>query len=212
MPKIIDLTAEMYNGAPAFPGDPKLSISSHCTLDTADSNLSVVSMSTHQGTHIDAPMHMLEGGEPVDRIPLDRLVVRAVRVDLTCKKPREEIGVKDLLPYEKHIDSGCSVLLDTGWTKIYPKEEFFTDHPCITLELAEWFADKGVGIVGMDMPSPAFGDWKSVHLALLRKGTLIVEGLVNLDKLGSEPFTFFAIPMRLRHCDGSPIRAFAMLD
>jgi len=212
MPKYIDLTAEMYNGAPAFPGDPELSISWYCTLDTADFNLSVVSMSTHQGTHIDAPLHMIEGGEPVDRIPLDRLIVRAVRADLTYKKPREEIGIKDLLPYEKHIDAGCSVLLDTGWAKVYPKPEFFTDHPCITPELAGWFADKGVGIVGMDMPSPAAEDWKSVHTVMLSKGTLIVEGLVNLGKLGSEPFTLFAIPMRLKQCDGSPIRAFAILD
>ena len=212
MPQIVDLTADMYDGAPAFPTDPKLSISWHCTLDTADYNLSVVKMSTHQGTHIDAPLHMIEDGEAIDQIPLDRLIVRAVKADLTYKKPRERIAIKDLLPFEKHIDAGLSVLMDTGWGKVYPKEAYFTDHPSITLELAEWFANKGVGIVGMDMPSPAAEDWKSVHVAMLSKGTLIVEGLANLDKLGGEPFTFFAIPLRLRQRDGSPIRAFAMLD
>lgn len=212
MPKYIDLTAEMYDGAPTMPMDPKLSISWHCTLDTLGYNLSRMTTSTHQGTHIDAALHMIEGGETIDNVSLDRLIVRAVRADLTYKKPKEEIWVKDLLPYEKHIDAGCSVLIDTGWDKVFPKREFFSDFPRITLELAEWFADKGVGIVGMDMPSPTPEDWKSVHVAMLSKGTLIVEGLANLDALGSEPFTFFALPLKLKQRDGSPIRAFAMMD
>jgi kynurenine formamidase len=212
MPKYIDLTAEMYDGAPTMPMDPKLSISWHCTLDTLGYNLSRVTTSTHQGTHIDAPLHMIEGGETIDHISLDRLIVRAVKADLKWKKPKEDIRVKDLLPYEKYINEGCSVIIDTGWAKVFPKKEFFSDFPRITLELAEWFADKGVGIVGMDMPSPTPEDWKGVHVAMLSRGTLIVEGLANLEALGSEPFTFFAMPLKLKQRDGSPIRAIAIID
>ena len=120
--------------------------------------------------------------------------------------------MKDLLPYEKRIDEGCSILLDTGWGKVFPKPEYFSDFPMITLELAEWFAAKGVGLVGMDMPCPNPVDWKPVHQAMLSKGVLIVEGIANLSALGSEPFTFMALPLKLKGRDGSPVRAIAMLD
>ncbi len=212
MPKIIDLTADMYDGAPTMAMDPKLSISWHCTLDTLGYNLSRVTMSTHQGTHVDAPIHMLADAETIDHIAIDRWIVRAIKADLTYKKPKEKITVKDLLPYEKKIDEGYCVILDTGWGKVFPKPEFFSDFPQMTLELAEWFAAKKVGLVGMDMPSPTPEDWKGVHQAMLKNGTLIVEGVANLSALGSEPFTFYAVPLKFKGRDGSPVRAFAMLD
>lgn len=212
MPKYIDLTADMYDGAPTMSMDPKLSVSWHCTLDTLGYNLSRVTMSTHQGTHIDAPLHMLRDAETIDHIALDRVIVRAIKVDLTDKKPKDKIQISDLLPYEKKIDEGYSVLLDTGWGKVFPKPEFFSDFPVITMELAEWFAGKKVGMVGMDMPCPNPVEWKTVHEAMLSAGVLIVEGIANLQALGSEPFTFFALPLKLKGRDGSPVRAIAMLD
>jgi kynurenine formamidase len=212
MPKYIDLTADMYDGAPTMPMDPKLSVSWHCTLDTLGYNLSRVTMSTHQGTHVDAPLHMLPDAETIDQIALERWIVRAVKADLTYIKPRGQIGVKDLLPYEKKIDEGYSILLDTGWGKVFPQKEYFSDFPMITMELAEWFGSKKVGLVGMDMPCPNPVDWKGVHQAMLGKGVLIVEGIANLSALGGEPFTFMALPLKLKGRDGSPVRAVAMLD
>lgn len=212
MPKYIDLTADMYDGAPTMPMDPKLSVSWHCTLDSLGYNLSRVTMSTHQGTHIDAPLHMLPDAETIDHISLDRVIVRAVKADLTYKKPKEEIQVKDLLPYEQKIDEGYSILLDTGWGKVFPQKEFFSDFPVITMELAEWFTKKGIGMVGMDMPCPNPVEWKGVHQAMLSKGVLIVEGIANLEAIGNQAFTFFALPLKLKGRDGSPVRAIAMLD
>ena len=191
---------------------PKLSVSWHCTLDTLGYNLSRVTMSTHQGTHIDAPLHMLPEAETIDHIALERVIVRAVKADLTHIKPKEEIRIRDLLPYEKRIDEGYSILLDTGWGKVFPRREFFSDFPMITMELAEWFAAKCVGLVGIDMPCPNSVEWKAVHQVMLSKGVLIVEGIANLSALGSEPFTFFALPLKLKGRDGSPVRAIAMRD
>ena len=88
MAKYIDLTADMFDGAPTMPMDPKLSISWHCSLDTLGYNLSRVTMSTHQGTHVDAPLHMLPDAETIDHIPLERWIVRAVKANLTHIKPK----------------------------------------------------------------------------------------------------------------------------
>ncbi|MDR2027291.1 MAG: cyclase family protein, partial [Prevotellaceae bacterium] len=72
MKKIIDLTAPMFNGAPTMPMDPKFAITWHCTLETLGYNLSRLTTSTHQGTHIDAPRHFFNKGECIDEIALER--------------------------------------------------------------------------------------------------------------------------------------------
>jgi kynurenine formamidase len=213
MGKIIDLTAQMFDGAPTMAMDPKLSISWHCTLDTLGYNLSRVITSTHQGTHIDAPRHFFNKGECIDEIALERCVVRAVKVDMTGKKPGEPIEPADLLPYSELIEQGCSVLLHTGWDKYFPNPSFFTGFPYVSKSLADWFAEKKVGLVGMDMPTPNGTDWKYVHVKMLGAGILIVEGLANMEQLpDNAPFTFFSLPLKLQGRDGSPIRAIAILD
>ena len=213
MRKIIDLTMPMYDGAPTMPMDPKLSISRHCSLDDLGYNLSRVVTSTHQGTHIDAARHFLHDGECIDEIALERFIVKAVRVDLTSKKSKEAICVPDLLPYEDYIDDGHCVLLNTGWDKKFPNNEYFSEFPYITTELADWFAEKGISLIGMDMPTPNGQDWKYVHIKMLGAGVLIVEGLTNIELLPtSEPFMFYSLPLKLKGIDGSPVRAIAILE
>jgi kynurenine formamidase len=213
MSKIIDLTAPMLDGDPTMPMDPKLSISWHCTLDTLGYNLSRVVTSTHQGTHIDAPRHFFKNGECIDEVALDRCVVRAVKIDLTHKQPDTPILPADMAPAEKWISQGCAVLLETGWEKHFPDKQFFSGFPFVSKELADWFVKQKVGLVGMDMPTPNGVDWKYVHIKMLGAGTLIVEGLANMAALPSnKPFTFYALPLKLKGRDGSPIRAMAILD
>ncbi len=212
MRKYIDLTCDMYDGAPTMSMDPKLSISWHCNLDTLGYNLSRVTTSTHQGTHIDAPKHFYYEGKTIDCVPLDRCITRAFKADLTYKKPKEPITVADLLPYEDKIDKGLDVLLHTGWDKKFPADEFFSDFPYITKELADWFVAKKVGLVGMDMPTPNPTDWVYVHKTMLGGDVLIVEGLANMENITAEEFTFSGLPLKLKGRDGSPIRAVAMED
>jgi kynurenine formamidase len=193
--------------------DPKLSISWHCSLDTLGYNLSRIITSTHQGTHIDAPRHFFKKGECIDEVALERCVVRAVKIDLTNKEPDTPIEPADLAPYAQWIDSGCCVLLHTGWEKHFPEQSFFSGFPYVSKELANWFVAKKIGLVGMDMPTPNGTDWQYVHIKMLGAGILIVEGLANMEQLPADkPFTFYALPLKLQGRDGSPIRAIAITD
>jgi kynurenine formamidase len=210
--KIIDLTAEIYDRVPTMPMDPKCSVIEHCNLDTLGYNLTRVTFSTHQGTHVDAPFHFFYDGETVDKIDLSRYIVRAIKVDLTYKKPKEAITVKDLLKYENFIDKGLSLLLHTGWDKKMSQKEFFSDFPYITIELSKWFAQKKVKLIGMDLPCPNISDWKIVHQTLLGNSVLIVEGLVNMEEIEDKEFTFIALPLKIRGRDGSPVRAIAVMS
>jgi len=210
--KIIDLTAEIYDRAPTMPMDPKCSVIEHCSLDTLGYNLARLTLSTHQGTHVDAPFHFFYDGQTVDKIDLSRYIVRAVKVDLTYKKPKEAITVEDLLKYEHYIDKGLSLLLHTGWDKKMGQKEFFSDFPYLSVELAKWFAQKKVKLIGMDLPCPNISDWTIVHQDLLGNSVLIVEGLVNMDEIEDREFTFIALPLKIRGRDGSPVRAIAIME
>ncbi|MDR0587268.1 MAG: cyclase family protein [Treponema sp.] len=213
MSKLIDLTAPMFDGAPTMPMDPKLSITWHCSLETLGYNLSRLITSVHQGTHMDAQRHFYNDGETIDKIPLERLVVKAVRLDLTAKKPDTPIVPADLAPVEKYISEGINVLLHTGWDKKFPDQTFFSGFPYVSKELADWFVEKKVGLVGMDMPTPNGYDWKYVHVKMLGERIVIVEGLANMERLPLDTvFTFFSLPLKLEGRDGSPIRAIAILD
>jgi kynurenine formamidase len=213
MSKLIDLTAPMFDGAPTMPMDPKLSITWHCNLETLGYNLSRLTTSLHQGTHMDAQRHFYNDGETIDKIPLERLVVKAVRLDLTSKQPDTPITPEDLAPVEKYISQGINVLLHTGWDKKFPTPAFFSGFPYVSKELADWFVEKKVGLVGMDMPTPNGYDWKYVHVKMLGERIVIVEGLANMEQLPLDTvFTFFSLPLKLEGRDGSPIRAIAILE
>lgn len=211
MAKYIDLTAPLNDGDPGMPMDPKISISWHCTLDTLGYNLSRLTTSLHQGTHIDAPKHFFKDGETIDHIALDRVIVRAIKIALPEKTNKTFIHPEDLEPYADKIKPGMAVLLHTGWDKKFPDQVFFNEFPSITAETAQWLADHKVGIIGMDMPTPG-SDWKVVHETLLGNDVLVVEGLANMEDITADEFTFLALPLKLAGRSGSPIRAVAIED
>jgi arylformamidase len=209
---IIDLTADMFDGALSPPGDPPFVMSTHNSLATDGFNLSKVTFGTHQGTHIDAPSHMISGAQSVTDIAASRFVVRAIKADLSHIPPKSQITIADLLPYERDIKPGMGVVINTGWDKHLNTNQYFSDSPCVSPKLAAWFVDMQIGLLGVDMPCPCAAHWQRVHKILLHGEIIIVEGLVNLSALRSSPFTFCALPLKLLGADGSPTRAIAIVD
>jgi kynurenine formamidase len=207
---IIDLTAEIYDGAPTMPMDPKCSVTEHSNLDTLGYNQKRLIMSTHHGTHIDVPYHFFYEGETLEKVDPSRFIVDAVKVDLTYKKPKEAILVKDLIEFELQIDKGLSILLHTGWDKMIGDKKYFSDFPYISLELSKWLSNKNIKLVGMDIPCPNVEDWTTVHRDILGSSTLIVEGIVNMGNIKADSFLFIAMPLKIRGSDGSPVRAIAI--
>ena len=208
--RIIDLSMEIYHGAPNYAYDPKCAVIVHNTIESIGYNITQISMSTHQGTHLDAPYHFLDNGITVDEIPLERCIGKVFKVDLTYKRPKEPILVEDFLPYEDMIVKGCKIVYQTGWDKKFPDKSYFYDFPYISKELSDWFAYKEIALLGMDTPTPNATDWMYVHKSLLEKEIVIVEALANLEKLTKEEFLLFAAPIKIKGRDGAPIRAVAI--
>lgn len=209
--KIIDLSMDIYHGAPTFAFDPKCAVIVHNTVDSIGYNITQLSMSTHQGTHLDAPFHFLDEGKTVEQLDLTKCIGEALLVDLSHKQPKEAITVEDFAHVADQIGEGTRLIYRTDWFKQFPQKHYFSDFPYMTIELAQWLADRRIGMIGMDVPTPNPTDFDPVHKILLRAEIVIVEGLANLGDVGADKFFFMAAPLRIRGRDGSPVRALAMV-
>ena len=208
--KFIDLSHPLVHGQDNFPMDPKLSIVPHGTTKTLKYNMTQVSMGTHQGTHLDAMYHFVDGGKTIDQMPLDWFYGDAVLLRIP-KKPREEIGIEDFQKYEDLLQPGARVLYETGWSRHFGQEDYFSDFPSLTLGAARYLVSRKIRLLGMDTPTPS-RDWYQVHHILLAKDAeiVIVEGLTNLDRV-PDRFLFSGFPLNFQGRDGSPIRAVAIV-
>jgi len=204
--KLIDLSHPLRHGQDTFPMDPKLSIVVHSTTKTLKYNITQVSMSTHQGTHLDAMYHFIDDGKTLDQMPLDWFYGPA-RVLRIPKQAGEEITTQDFQPFEEHLVPGAKIIYETGWHRQFGAENFFTEFPSLTQDAARYLASKQIRMLGMDTPTPG-NDWYEVHHILLGAEIVIVESLANLDQTPDE-FTFVGFPLNFKGRDGSPIRAVA---
>jgi kynurenine formamidase len=215
VPRFIDLSHPLADGLPNFPNDPQLSVKVHTTVAQSGYNLSHLALSSHQGTHLDAPFHFYDDGATLDQIPLARFCGPATLVDLVpggALAASTPLTVDTFAPHAAAFMPGARVLYRTGWDRQFGTPRFFTEFPTLTLDAARWIASRGIGLLGMDTPTPST-DWLECHHILLAKGVeiVIVEGLTNLDRL-PPTFRFIGFPLNITGRDGSPIRAVAEID
>jgi len=214
--RILDLTLTISNKIPTFPGSPQPKLIPWENVRDDGYNLEFLFMSTHTGTHMDAPYHFLEKGAKIHEISLKKLVSEAVLIQ-SKKKGGESITKTDIQKFEKKhgkIASFSSVIFYTGWQRNLQKKYYFTENPGLSVSAAKYLALKKVNLVGIDSPSIDLGtDSKfSVHQIFAKKGILIVENLANLNKIKSSKFHLVVLPLKLKNATGSPVRAVAFVD
>jgi len=205
--RIVDLSQPLGDGTPFFPGDGPVRVT---VLEQGSVNLSRIDFSVHTGTHMDAPFHFISGAESIDRIPLDRCMGPARLVDLRgiaagAQIRREHLATRPEAPLDAH-----AVILHTGWSKQWGGPRYFSDHPCLAADAAQFLVDCGVYLVGVDMPSIDRAPYPA-HQILLRAGVPIVENLANLEAIGADLFRIVVLPLKLTGRDGSPVRAVAVV-
>ena len=214
--KVIDLTLTISEEIPTFPGSPQPNFINWETLEKDGYNLELLFLSSHTGTHIDAPYHFLKKGQKIHQIVTRRLVTEAILIKIR-KGANQSITKTDIQKFEKKygkIDDGSTVIFYTGWQKNLKKESYFLKNPGLAVSAAKYLASKKINMVGIDSPSIDLGkDSKfSVHHILAKSGILIVENLANLEKINSEMFHLIVAPLKLKNSTGSPVRAMALTD
>jgi len=214
--KIVDLTLTVSDKIPTFPGSPQPSFIPWENVKEDGYNLELLFLSTHTGTHMDAPYHFLEKGAKIHEISLKKLVSEAVLIK-SKKNGGESITKTDIQKFEKKhgkIASFSSVIFYTGWQRNLQKKYYFTKNPGLSVSAAKYLASKKINLVGIDSPSIDLGkDSKfSVHQIFAKKGILIVENLANLEKIKSSKFHLVVLPLKLKNATGSPVRAIAFVE
>lgn len=213
--KLLDLTLTISESIPCFPDSPKVQFLSWSNMKENGYNLELLFLSSHTGTHLDAPYHFAEKGKKIDEIPIKRLIGKGIIIKL-CKKRNDSITKQDIILFEKQngkIEENSSVFFFCDWQKNLQKENYFTENPGLSNPAANYLILKKVNLIGIDSPSIDPGKNKSykVHHVLAKKNILIVENLANLDKIQSLKFDFVILPLKLKNATGSPVRAIALL-
>jgi arylformamidase len=200
---IHDVTLSLRPGMVTYPGEPGFSVSPvERIADGHSANLSHLCMGSHTGTHIDAPVHFLEGGATVDDLPLDALVGPAVVVS-----PDAELITADLLSALAIPKDATRILFKTRNSALLHQPTFSTDFVSVDPSGAQWLVDRGVKLVGVDYLSvEKFRSEKhETHLILLGAGIPIIEGL-DLGEVQPGSYDLICLPLRVP-ADGCPVRA-----
>jgi arylformamidase len=186
---------------------------------------------THLGAHVDAAQHFNpDSSQDAAAIPVEQCCGAAVLLDFSDRGEEPfPITVEDLDEAERRagirVGEGDIVILHTGWLRrwgVGPKADRerygAIPNPGLHREAPPWFIDRGVKLVGGDIPNIDYDMTSSCHVNFLcreaagKAPILIVENLANLESVTNSRFLFFGVPLPLREGTGSPIRALAILD
>jgi len=140
----IDLTLTISNNLPTFPGSPKPQMIPWSKIRTDGYNLELLFLSSHTGTHIDAPYHFVENGSKIHQISLTRLISDAILVKLK-KLANQLISKTDILNFEKKyglIPQNSTIVFFTGWQKNIQKKFYFEKNPGLSISAANYLVTK----------------------------------------------------------------------
>ena len=187
----------------------------------------------HGGTHFDSPMHFAEGGNSIEKVPVEQLTGEGVVVDVTAKVAASrdyQVITADFEAWEKvngRIPDGAIVLINTGFAKYYPDKQTYTGtvlpgkegvenlhFPGLHPDAAKWLAtERKIKGVGLDTPSIDFGQSKDfmTHRTLFANNLTAYENVAHLDQLPPRGIWIFAFPMKIKGGSGAPLRIVALL-
>lgn len=206
--KVTDLTHTIYSHMPIFPGDEQPIFEKTSTVEIDGFQETKIIMSSHTGTHIDAPAHMFYNGHCLGDLDIAHFIGKATILDFSNVN-MGLIDVDSLKAYDEKIKNVEFLIIKTGWSKYWGDKKYYEDFPYLSEQSAEWLSQfklKGIGIDAIsidDIKSSAF----AVHKILMTKDIIIIENLTNLDSIGEDYFFLSIMPLKNKDADGSPVRA-----
>ena len=199
--RIWDISQTLRPDLPVWPGDTAFGFERTWKMeDSSPVNVARMTMSTHSGTHADAPLHYAADGLDAGDMDLSPYLGECLVID--ARGVSNEIDIGDL----PHIDSADRILFRT-WDA-FPHDEWRSDWLPIAPETVEWLALQGVRLIGTDAPSVDPQDSKTMaaHLAVLDHDMRILEGLV-LDDVPEGRYELIALPLKVAGGDAGLCRA-----
>ena len=208
--RFFDLTHKIENKMPVYPGTASPKIVDSNTISVDGFREKLLTFSSHTGTHIDAPYHFLEEGKSLDEYPISHFFGSAVLFD--CKDCKNnKIPLEIFLPKAQEIQKADFVILQTGWSRFWDTDKYFTGFSVLNCTAAKWLAEMDLKGIGVDTISIDKADSKtfSNHKIFMNKKMIIIENLTNLQSIKKTEFQLAVLPINIRKSDGAPVRAVA---
>ena len=192
---------------PIYEGNPGVELERVSSIaNGAPANVSRLTLGVHTGTHVDAPLHFIEGAPGAEGIPLEALFGPAVVVDAT-RIHSDSLGETELAGLD--IPEGAErVLLKTRNSELWARPEFTRDFVRLDGSGARFVVARGIRTIGIDYLS--IGD-REAHRELLGAGVVPVEGL-DLREIEPGAYTLVCLPLDIVGSDGGPARAVLIED
>jgi arylformamidase len=206
--KIIDISIPLNNDTVVYPNNAPVKIEQHAKLPEASSNLSNLHLGSHSGTHIDAPLHVFEGGMSLDKIKLSTFVGNCKVYDFSNLQPGECVRVRDFLKVNTmKIEKGDRILVKTS-NSGRGFDEFYEDFVYLDGDCSDWLAEQEVALFGIDYLSvkKKGGEDNRPHTSLLENDIPIIEGL-NLIEVKEGEYELYCLPLKFIGIEGGPARA-----
>ena len=212
--KIIDLTHTVTNDMTIFPGGEQPDNHVISTVAINGWKETRLHMNSHNGTHMDAPAHVLEDGTTLDKIDVVNFVGMAALVDCTSVGEGEEIGLELIEKNKDIIDNAEFIIFKTNWSKYWNSDKYLGEYPIISDEVVDFIISSKKKGIAFDTISvdPINSSTLPKHHKILSNNILVFENLTNLDAVDNNLFVFCALPLKFENADGAPIRAIAMID
>jgi kynurenine formamidase len=213
---LIDLSHTVEHGLITYQGLPAPIICDFLSREQSRSHyapgtefqIGKIEMVANTGTYLDSPFHRYENGRDLSELELTSLAnLGGLRANGAGQR------AIDKTVFEGVDVKGKAVLIQTGWDKHWRSDNYFEGtHPFLTNDAAQFLADGGAALVGID--SYNIDDtadlMRPAHSILLGAGIPIVEHLCNLGELPGDGFKFFATPVKVKGMGTFPVRAFAI--
>jgi len=213
--RLVDLSHTVEHGMITYKGLPAPLICDYLSREASrqryapgtEFHIGKIEMVANTGTYLDSPFHRYPDGTDLAGLPLTSLA------DLDClvaRIPAEKKTI-DRVPFDKADVRGKAVLVQTGWDRYWRTDQYYEHHPFLTAALAEWLADAGATLVGIDshnIDSTETGE-RTVHTTLLGRDIPIVEHMTGLAAVPERGAKFFAVPVKVKGFGTFPVRAFA---
>lgn len=209
--RILDLTHKIEDGMPIYPGTPKVNITSLANIEKDGFTAKDLHLSSHIGTHMDAPAHMISGGKTLDQFLISKFTGSACIIPFSDDDIDGQDKLEYLSQFEDMIKESDFVILYTKWSEKWGTEEYFFNFPALDKNSAEYLASFYLSGIGIDAISIDVYDSENyeAHHELLNNEMVIIENLCKLDQIRPQQFKFSAFPLLISDSDGSPVRAMA---
>ena len=206
MSEWIDISVPLRTGMVHWPGDIPVVIRQTADISRGDvANLRTISTSAHVGTHMDAPLHFVANGRPIDTMPFDATVGRARVIEIEHEHviTREELSKHDLQLGERVLFKTRNS--NVAWAVC---RYFLKQYIALSPDAARYVVDCGVRTIGVDYLSigPYGDEGVETHQLILGAGIWVIEGL-NLANVEAGTYELVCLPLKIEGGDGAPARA-----